>query len=160
LKDIAHQFAGDAEWEPRAKKFAAAAKDFLDLATPLPGKAPAGLRVAYHPACSLQNSLKMNGFGEAVLNAAGFTLVPFGEPHLCCGSAGTYSILQPELSQSLRGRKLGNIMAANPDVIVSGNIGCLTHLAGDTPTVHLAELLDWAEGGPKPANLELPAASR
>ena len=162
LKDIAHQFAGDAEWEPRAKKFAAAAKDFLDLATPVAGKAPADIRVAYHPACSLQNSLKMNGFGEAVLSAAGFTLVPFGEPHLCCGSAGTYSILQPELSQSLRGRKLGNIMAANPDVIVSGNIGCLTHLAGPGAPIalHLAELLDWAEGGPKPANLEIPAAPR
>ncbi len=160
LKDIAHQFAGDAEWEPRAKKFAAAAKDFLDLATPLPAKARADLRLAYHPACSLQNSLKMNGFGEAVLQAAGYTLVPFGEMHLCCGSAGTYSILQPELSQSLRARKLGNIEAARPHVIVSGNIGCLTHLSGATPTVHLAEMLDWAEGGPKPANLEIPGSSR
>ncbi len=104
----------------------------------------------------------MNGYGEAVLGAAGFTLVPFGESNLCCGSAGTYSILQPELSQSLRARKLGNIVAANPDVIVSGNIGCLTHLAapGGPPMLHLAELLDWAEGGPRPSNLELPAAPR
>ena len=157
LKDIAHQFAGDAVWEPRARAFQAAAKDFLDLATPLAGTPPADLRVAYHPACSLQNSLKLNGYGEALLGAAGLMLVPFGEPHLCCGSAGTYSILQPELSQSLRARKLGNIEAANPDVIVSGNIGCLTHLAGpDTPPMlHLAELLDWAEGGPKPENLVL-----
>jgi glycolate oxidase iron-sulfur subunit len=162
LKDIAHQFAGDAVWEPRAKAFAAVAKDFLDLATPLPGKPPADLRVAYHPACSLQNSLKMNGFGEAVLGAAGFTLVPFGEPHLCCGSAGTYSILQPELSQSLRARKLGHIQAAAPDVIVSGNIGCLTHLADPKgpPMLHLAELLDWAEGGKKPDNLVLPTPPR
>jgi glycolate oxidase iron-sulfur subunit len=162
LKDIAHQFAGDAEWEPRARKFAAAAKDFLDLATPVPGTPPVELRVAYHPACSLQNSLKLNGYGEALLQAAGFLLVPFGEPHLCCGSAGTYSILQPELAQALRARKLGNIEAANPDVIVSGNIGCLTHLAGPgvPPMLHLAELLDWAEGGPKPANLELPAPPR
>ncbi len=154
LKDIAHQFAGDAVWEPRAQKFAAAAKDFLDLATPATGaprlaESLADLRVAYHPACSLQNSLKLNGHGEALLGAAGFMLVPFGEPHLCCGSAGTYSILQPELSGSLRARKLGNIQAASPDVIVSGNIGCLTHLAepGGPPMLHLAELLDWAEGG-------------
>jgi glycolate oxidase iron-sulfur subunit len=167
LKDIAHQFAGDAVWEPRAKAFQAAAKDFLDLATPVkstPGivKSLGDLRVAYHPPCSLQNSLKLNGYGEAVLDAAGFVLVPFGESNLCCGSAGTYSILQPELSQSLRARKLGHIEAANPDVIVSGNIGCLTHLAkpGGPAMLHLAELLDWAEGGPKPANLELPAAPR
>jgi glycolate oxidase iron-sulfur subunit len=162
LKDIAHQFAGDPEWEPRARTFAAAAKDFLDLATPMKVTPPSDLRVAYHPACSLQNSLKLNGYGEALLSAAGFLLVPFGEPHLCCGSAGTYSILQPELSQALRARKLGNIEAANPDVIVSGNIGCLTHLAGPgvPPLLHLAELLDWAEGGLKPANLELPASSR
>jgi glycolate oxidase iron-sulfur subunit len=158
LKDFAHQFAGDEEWEPRATAFAAAAKDFLDLATPLTATPPVDLRVAYHPACSLQNSLKLNGYGEALLSAAGFLLVPFGEPHLCCGSAGTYSILQPELSGMLRARKLGHLEAANPDVIVSGNIGCLTHLAGPgtPPMLHLAELLDWAEGGPKPENLLLP----
>src|SRR6202012_4416773 len=139
LKDYAHQFAGDPVWEPRAKKFAAAARDFAELCTPMIVTPPRDLRVAYHPACSLQNSLKLNGLGEALLNAAGFLLVPFGEPHLCCGSAGTYSILQPELSQSLRARKLGNIEAVNPDVIVSGNIGCLTHLAGPEtpPLLHL-----------------------
>jgi glycolate oxidase iron-sulfur subunit len=100
---------------------------------------------------SLQNSLKLNGAGEAMLEAAGFTVTPFLESHLCCGSAGTYSILQPELSGALRQRKLGNIAAAQPDVLVSGNIGCLQHLASgeglDQPILHLAELLDWAEGG-------------
>ena len=90
------------------------------------------LRVAYHPACSLQNSLKLNGVGEALLDAAGFIVTPFAESHLCCGSAGTYSILQPELSGQLRARKLGNIAAAEPDVLVSGNIGCLQHLAAGT----------------------------
>ena len=166
LKDYAQQFAGDAEWYPRAAKFAAAARDFAELCTPLPVKPPlldgrGALRVAYHPACSLQNSLKLNGAGEAMLEAAGFMVTPFAESHLCCGSAGTYSILQPELSSALRDRKLGNIAAAEPDVLVSGNIGCLQHLAtgqGLTqPILHLAELLDWAEGGPRPINLELAA---
>lgn len=160
LKDYAHQFAGDPVWEPRAAKFAAAARDFAELCTPMTATPPHGLRVAYHPACSLQNSLKLNGTGEAMLEAAGFLVTPFLESNLCCGSAGTYSILQPELSGQLRQRKLGNIAAANPDVLVSGNIGCLQHLASgeglNQPILHIAELLDWAEGGPKPVNLELP----
>jgi glycolate oxidase iron-sulfur subunit len=163
LKDYAHLFAGDPEWEPRAAKFAAAARDFAELCTPLEATPPRPLRVAYHPACTLQNSLKLNGVGEALLAAAGFTVTPFLESHLCCGSAGTYSILQPDLSSQLRARKLGNIAAAEPDVLVSGNIGCLQHLAGgeglDQPILHIAELLDWAEGGPTPVNLALPAAS-
>lgn len=162
LKDYAHQFAGDPVWEPRAKKFAAAARDFAELCTPQSATPPKPLRVAYHPACSLQNSLKLNGTGEAMLEAAGFTVTPFLESNLCCGSAGTYSILQPELSSQLRARKLGNIQAAQPDVLVSGNIGCLQHLASgeglSQPILHLAELIDWAEGGPKPANLDLPRA--
>jgi glycolate oxidase iron-sulfur subunit len=166
LKDYAHQFAGDPVWEPRAQKFATAARDFAELCTPLTVTPPQTLRVAYHPACSLQNSLKLNGVGEALLEAAGFIVTPFAESHLCCGSAGTYSILQPELSSQLRARKLGNIAAAEPDVLVSGNIGCLQHLAAGEglhqPILHIAELLDWAEGGARPvalgpANLELPA---
>ena len=160
LKDYAHQFVSDPVWEPRAAKFAAAARDFAELCTPLAVTPPQPLRVAYHPACSLQNSLKLNGAGEALLEAAGFIVTPFLESHLCCGSAGTYSILQPELSNQLRARKLGHIAAAEPDVLVSGNIGCLQHLAAGAgklqPILHIAELLDWAEGGVKPVNLELP----
>src|SRR3984957_11820108 len=159
LKDYAHQFAGDPVWEPRAARFAAAARDFAELCTPRTVTPQQPLRVAYHPACSLQNSLKLNGVGEALLEAAGFIVTPFAESNLCCGSAGTYSILQPELSGQLRARKLGNIAAAEPDVLVSGNIGCLQHLAAGAgklqPILHIAELLDWAEGGVKPANLEL-----
>jgi len=151
LKDYAHLFAGDPVWQPRAAKFAAAARDFAELCTPLEATPPRALRVAYHPACTLQNSLKLNGVGETLLAAAGFTVTPFLESHLCCGSAGTYSILQPDLSSQLRARKLGNIAAAEPDVLVSGNIGCLQHLAGgeglEQPILHIAELLDWAEGG-------------
>ena len=160
LKDYAHQFAGDPVWEPRAARFAAAARDFLELCTPMTATPPQALRVAYHPACSLQNSLKLNGVGETLLEAAGLIVTPFLESHICCGSAGTYSILQPELSGQLRARKLGNIAAAEPDVLVSGNIGCLQHLAAGEglgqPILHIAELLDWAESGRNPANLELP----
>ena len=147
LKDYAHLFAGDAVWEPRALAFAAAARDFLELATPAKNETR-NIRVAYHPACSMTNGLKFSGRGEALLTASGFTLVSFGESHLCCGSAGSYSILQPELSGQLKARKLAEIAAANPDVIVSGNIGCLQQLSGGIPVLHIAQLLDWAERGP------------
>lgn len=162
LKDYAHQFAGDPVWEPRAKAFAAAARDFLELCTPMAARPARALRVAYHPPCSLMNSLKMDGLSETLLEAAGFHLVPFQERNICCGSAGTYSILQPELSGRLRRRKLGNILAARPEVLASGNIGCLQHLASAPraeiggalpPILHIAELLDWAEGGPLPPAL-------
>jgi glycolate oxidase iron-sulfur subunit len=157
LKDYGHLFAGDPAWEPRASAFAQSARDFLELVTPLPGK-PQSLRVAYHPACSMTNSLKLSGLGEALLTAAGFTLVPFAESHLCCGSAGSYSILQPELSGQLKVRKLAHIAKAAPDLLVSGNIGCLQQLGSGVPVLHLAELLDWAEGGPTrlPGAVELP----
>jgi glycolate oxidase iron-sulfur subunit len=156
LKELQHVFPGDPVWQPRAEKFAAAMVDFLELVPPATVTPPQSLRVAYHPPCSLQNMLKLNGKGEAVLAASGFTVVPFLETHICCGSAGSYSILQPELSQTLRARKLGHINAANPDVIVSGNIGCIQQLTDGVPVLHIAQLLDWAEGGPKPAVLVLP----
>jgi len=154
LKELQHVFPGDAEWQPRAAKFAAAFVDFVELLPPQTVTPPQALRVAYHPPCSLQNSLKLNGKSEALLAAAGFTLTPFLEPHICCGSAGSYSILQPELSSTLRDRKLGHIMAGNPQVIVSGNIGCIQQLSDGVPVLHIAELLDWAEGGPTPDVLQ------
>jgi glycolate oxidase iron-sulfur subunit len=177
LKDYAHLFLGDPVWEPRARAFAGQAKDFLELTMPLDDplslRSPEGelrgasrrggerpvtaLRVAYHPACSMTNGLKLGGLGETLLTQSGFTLVPFPESHLCCGSAGSYSILQPELSGQLKARKLANIAAAAPDLVVSGNIGCIQQLAGDIPVLHLAQLLDWAEGGAPPRGLDLPA---
>ncbi len=152
LKDFAHQFAGDPVWAPRAQHFAAKARDFLDLASPRAATPPRRLRVAWQAPCSLQNGLKLAGHGETLLKQAGFEVLSIAEGHLCCGSAGSYSILQPELSGRLRARKLGNIAATKPDVIATANIGCLHHLAGDDapPIVHLAELVDWAEGGPAP----------
>lgn len=155
LKDLEYLFLDDPSWLARARAFANATRDFLDLATPK-AEAPARrLRIAWQAPCSLQNGLRLAAKGEALLTAAGFETLAIPEGHLCCGSAGSYSILQPELSGRLRARKLGNIATLNADVIATSNIGCLNHLAGSDapPVVHLAELLDWAEGGPKPVAL-------
>jgi glycolate oxidase iron-sulfur subunit len=113
------------------------------------------LRVAWQAPCSLQNGLRLAAKGEALLAAAGFDVLTIPEGHLCCGSAGSYSILQPEISGRLRARKLENIALLNAEVIATSNIGCLNQLAGSDapPVVHFAELLDWAEGGPEPLAL-------
>jgi glycolate oxidase iron-sulfur subunit len=153
LKDLPHLFAGDPKWKPRALRFAAMVKDFSELVSPRGAENPHRLRVAYHAPCSLQHGLRLSGTNETLLTAAGFDVAAIPEGHLCCGSAGSYSILQPELADSLRARKLANIAILEPDVIATANIGCLEHLSGGTPIVHVAELLDWAEGGPKPAAL-------
>jgi glycolate oxidase iron-sulfur subunit len=113
--------------------------------------------VAYHAACSLQHGQQITAAPKNLLRAAGFEVVEPRDAHLCCGSAGTYNILQPDIAGRLRARKLETIEALQPDLIVAGNIGCLTQLAGDIPAIHTVELLDWMAGGPPPA--KLPAAS-
>ena len=126
----------------------------VPLKSRLGGRLPAGMpkRLTYHPPCSLQHGQKVVDAPRRLLEAAGFTVVEPREPHLCCGSAGTYSLLQPELSNQLRDRKAGHINERRPDVVASGNIGCMHHLAPalDAPVVHTVELLDWAAGGPRP----------
>lgn len=119
------------------------------------GAAPAALTVAYHSACSLQHGQKITVQPKALLAAAGFTVKDVPEAHLCCGSAGTYNLLQPEIATRLRDRKVANIARVKPDVIAAGNIGCITQIASGTgiPVVHTVELLDWASGGPRPAAL-------
>jgi glycolate oxidase iron-sulfur subunit len=114
------------------------------------------MRVAYHSACSLQHGQRIREAPKALLRKAGFTVLDIPEAHLCCGSAGTYNMLQPELAGRLRDRKVGNIERIGPEVVAAGNIGCLTQIASGTaiPVVHTVELLDWATGGPKPAALE------
>ena len=161
LKDLAHLFADDPVWAPRAAAFAAKTRDFLDLATPLQAT-PKPVRVAWQAPCSLQNGLKLADAGKALLKSAGFEVLDIAESHLCCGSAGSYAILQPEIAGELRARKLANIAATKPDVIATANIGCLHHLSGpDAPPIaHIAELIDWAEGGAAPAFLEKGAAPR
>jgi glycolate oxidase iron-sulfur subunit len=153
LKDMGRVFADDSAWYARALAFAAKVKDFTELAQPTsppPNGAMRDLLVAYHPPCSLQHGQRIHGRGERLLAAAGFRLAPIPDAHLCCGSAGSYSVLQPEIADALRVRKLDSIRMTGATAIASANLGCLTHLSGDIPTVHIAELLDWAQGGPKP----------
>jgi glycolate oxidase iron-sulfur subunit len=110
------------------------------------------ITVAYHAACSLQHGQQITAAPKTLLRKAGFTVVEPKDPHLCCGSAGTYNIMQPDIAASLRRRKLDTLKAKSPDVIAAGNIGCLTQLSGDgIPTLHMVELLDWMAGGAKPA---------
>jgi glycolate oxidase iron-sulfur subunit len=155
LADYPRLFADEPIWRVRAERFAAKLRDFSALAGRRPAATPRRLRVASHRPCSLQHGLKLEGAGEAALEAAGFEVVQIPEGHLCCGSAGSYSILQPELAGALRARKLDNAKSVKPDAIAAPNIGCLNHLAGPDapPLVHPAELIDWAEGGPVPAAL-------
>ncbi len=124
-----------------------------------PTRPAPGLTVAYHSACSLQHGQRVTVEPKALLQKAGFTVVEPVEPHICCGSAGTYNMLQPEIADRLRARKLDNLRATRPDLIAAGNIGCLTQLAGGgIPTVHTIELLDWMAGGPVPGSLAAPSA--
>lgn len=132
----------------------------LDPARPDPppeaARAPRGMRVAYHAACSLQHGQGITAQPKALLRAAGFEVVEPADPHLCCGSAGTYSLLHPAISGELKARKVRTLEATRPEVIAAGNIGCMMQIGGGTgiPVVHTAELLDWATGGPMPAALQ------
>jgi glycolate oxidase iron-sulfur subunit len=116
----------------------------------------AGLTVAYHAACSLQHGQKVVRPPKELLSNLGFVVKDVPESHLCCGSAGTYNILQPELADRLRRRKVANVEKVKPDVIAAGNIGCITQIAAGTsiPVVHTVELIDWATGGPEPLGLK------
>ena len=151
LKDYVRVFSDEPEWKARAERFVAKVKDFSELAKPIASDTIAEAPIiAYHPPCSLQHGQRLYGRGEALLTAAGFRLAPIPDAHLCCGSAGSYSLLQPVIAEELRARKLAAIRATGAGVLASANIGCLTHLSGELPTAHIAELLDWAGGGPKP----------
>jgi len=155
LADYTELFCDEPDWQPRARAFAEKVRDFSDLAQPKPIYATKRLRIAHHVPCSLQHGLGRGNSGEAALKAAGYDVADIPEGHLCCGSAGSYSLLQPEMAAALRQRKLDNIATLEADAIASANIGCLLHLAGPDapPVIHPAELIDWAEGGPRPAAL-------
>ena len=154
LKDLAHLFADEPAWAPRAASFAAKALDPLELIE-AGGQAPRRPRVAWQAPCSLQNGLRLADKGRTLLADCGYEVLDVPEGHLCCGSAGSYSILQPEIAGALRARKLANIAGLKPDVIATANIGCLHHLSGPDapPIVHWAELVDWADGGAEPGAL-------
>ncbi|MDF2994817.1 MAG: protein of unknown function cysteine-rich region domain protein [Xanthobacteraceae bacterium] len=155
IKDYGHMLRLDPAYAERAEKVSALAKDISEFLVERGLPAPviaAGRRVAYHAACSLQHGQKVRTAPKALLNAAGFTVLEPAEGHLCCGSAGTYYILQPEIAGKLRERKVANIERTSPEIIATGNIGCITQIGGGTaiPILHTVELLDWATGGPKP----------
>ena len=118
----------------------------------VPNPATPKLRVAYHSACSLQHGQRVTKTPMDVLRKAGFEVVGVPEGHLCCGSAGTYNLLQPEIANQLKARKVANIAKTKPDVVAAGNIGCMVQISSGTgiPVVHTVELVDWATGGPVP----------
>jgi glycolate oxidase iron-sulfur subunit len=158
VKDYGHLFAQDPAYSAKAKFVASLAKDIAEFVAQQRAEAPVGwsdIRVAYHSACSMQHAQKLQEPPRQLLRNAGFTVVEIPEGHICCGSAGTYNILQSELANELRDRKLASIDLVKPDCVASGNIGCITQLSGGpVPVVHTIELLDWAYGGPCPVALK------
>src|SRR5205823_3891767 len=156
IKDYGFMLREDPDFAAGAAKVSALAKDITEYVSGLDLK-PAARRVgeivvAYHSACSLQHGQKITQAPKELLSKNGFVVKDVPESHLCCGSAGTYNILQPDIANQLRDRKVANIAMVNPDVIAAGNIGCMVQIASGTsvPVVHTIELLDWATGGPKP----------
>jgi glycolate oxidase iron-sulfur subunit len=164
IKDYGFMLRTDEAYAAKAARVSALAKDVTEYLATLnlkPSSAALPLTVAYHSACSLQHGQRVVREPKDLLSKFGFVVKDVPEGHLCCGSAGTYNILQPELAGQLRDRKVANIERLQPDVIAAGNIGCITQIGGGTPipVVHTVELLDWASGGPVPEPLvELAAA--
>jgi glycolate oxidase iron-sulfur subunit len=155
IKDYGFLLREDRDFAGPAAKISALAKDISEYVDSLDLPAPqrrSDLVIAYHSACSLQHGQKITQAPKELLSKNGFVVKDVPESHLCCGSAGTYNILQPELAGRLRDRKIANIASIKPDMIAAGNIGCMVQIAGGTsvPVVHTIELLDWATGGPRP----------
>ena len=157
IKDYGHMLRLDPAYAEKARVISAKAKDVTEFLAGIE-MPPAGkrLRVTYHSACSMQHGQKIGAEPLKLLRRAGFDVAEVPEGHLCCGSAGTYNILQPEIATRLRGRKVANIESTRPQAIATGNIGCITQIGTGTgiPIVHTVELLDWAYGGPVPKKLE------
>ena len=161
VKDYGWMFRHDPAYAAKAARVAGLVRDVseylasLDLSA-LPRASLPVKTVAYHSACSMQHGQKITDAPKTLLRAVGFTVKDPPEGHLCCGSAGVYNILQPELAGALKKRKLANIARTKPQLVAAGNIGCMTQLAGglDVPIVHTVELLDWATGGPRPQGVD------
>jgi glycolate oxidase iron-sulfur subunit len=158
VKDYGHMFAHD----PLAAQAAAVAGIAMDVSEVLMKldlpPAQMGLTVAYHAACSLQHGQQIKTYPKDLLKRAGYRVVEPADSHLCCGSAGTYNLMQPEISGKLKARKVETLAATRPDVIAAGNLGCMMQIGSgtDIPIVHTVELLDWATGGPRPTALDAP----
>ncbi len=155
IKDYGFMLREEADFAAPAAKVSALAKDITEYVSGIdlnPAQQRGDIVVAYHAACSLQHGQKITQAPKELLSKNGFVVKDVPESHLCCGSAGTYNILQPDIANKLRDRKVANIAMVKPDMIAAGNIGCMVQIAGGTsvPVVHTIELLDWATGGPRP----------
>ncbi|MBV1705068.1 MAG: glycolate oxidase subunit GlcF [Hyphomicrobiales bacterium] len=158
VKDYGFMLREDLAYRDKAARVSALARDVAEYLDGLEGFAPtakSGLTVAYHSACSMQHGQKIVDAPKRLLRKAGFVVREPAEGHVCCGSAGVYNVLQPELAMRLRERKVANVERTKPDVVAAGNLGCMTQIGRGTklPIVHTVELLDWATGGPKPKAL-------
>ena len=161
IKDYGHMLRLESAYAEKAKAISAKAKDVTEFLTGLDlPPSNKNMRLAYHSACSMQHGQKIKTEPLKLLRNAGFDVLEVPEGHLCCGSAGTYNILQPEIAARLRDRKVANIESLEPEAIATGNIGCITQIGLGTgiPILHTIELLDWAYGGPRPT--QLPADDR
>jgi glycolate oxidase iron-sulfur subunit len=159
IKDYGFMFRNDPAYAEKARRVTEMAKDVTEYLTTLELAEPVRetlLTVAYHSACSMQHGQQIREDPKKLLKKAGFTVKDVPEGHICCGSAGTYNILQPEIAAQLRARKVANIERIKPDLVATGNIGCMTQIGKgtDIPIVHTVELLDWATGGPLPEALQ------
>ena len=158
IKDYGHMLRLDPAYAEKAARVSALAKDITEylasIDLPEPELTP-GLEVAYHSACSMQHGQKITREPRQLLTRAGFVVKEPAEGHLCCGSAGTYNILQPDISKRLRDRKVGNLERTGASIVATGNIGCMTQIASGSnlQVLHTVQLLDWAFGGPKPEGL-------
>ena len=157
IKDYGFMLREDHDFAGPATKISALAKDITEYIAGIdlqPSQQHSDIVVAYHSACSLQHGQKITALPKELLSKNGFVVKDVPESHLCCGSAGTYNILQPDIAGRLRDRKIANIATVRPDMIAAGNIGCMVQIAGGTsvPVVHTIELLDWATGGPRPGS--------
>jgi glycolate oxidase iron-sulfur subunit len=158
IKDYGYMLREDRDFSGPAAKVSALALDITEYLGRLelrpPQRQGGDIVVAYHAACSLQHGQKITGLPKDLLSKNGFVVKDVPESHLCCGSAGTYNLLQPDIATRLRDRKIANIATVKPDMIAAGNIGCMMQIASGTsvPVVHTIELLDWATGGPRPGS--------
>ena len=165
LKDYGHLLKDDGAHAADGARVAALARDISEALDELDhacdGRVPTSAPVAYHSACSLQHGQRIDRQPRALLAAAGFTVRTVPDGHFCCGSAGTYNILQPDLAGALGARKAAAIESTGAAFVAAGNIGCMVQIASHTalPVVHTVELLDWATGGPRPSALQQTAAA-
>ncbi len=160
VKDYGFMLRDDPGYATKAQRIAGLTKDISEYLVSLMLDQPvrdSGLVVAYHAACSLQHGQRVVRAPKALLTRAGFAIRDVPEGHICCGSAGTYNMLQPRIARRLATRKAANIAKVSPDIIATGNIGCMTQIATATsiPIVHTIELVDWATGGPLPERLRV-----